>query len=240
METDITIFTTVFVFVMGLAIGSFLNVVIDRVSNSESINGRSHCDYCKRTLQWYDLVPVFSFLSTLGTCRYCHKRLSVQYPLVELLCATGFSASLFFNGFVLDIELLKMMIIVACALVIVATDFKWQIILDEVLLVLMFTAFWFNASSLMLHFASGLVFALPFFLIHFLSGGKAMGFADVKLVFVMGLLLTVPEMFLGLYAAFLTGGAVSVILLISKAKHLKSKIAFGPFLAVGLLIAMWL
>jgi prepilin signal peptidase PulO-like enzyme (type II secretory pathway) len=76
---------SLFLFVLGSAIGSFLNVVIDRIPREESLNGRSHCDHCKKTLAPLDLVPVFSYVFLGGKCRYGGKRLSVQYPLIEAL-----------------------------------------------------------------------------------------------------------------------------------------------------------
>ncbi len=74
-----------FLFILGLFIGSFLNVLVDRLPREESIaKGRSHCEFCKHTLAWYDLVPVFSFIQLKGKCRYCRSPLSYYYPIVEL------------------------------------------------------------------------------------------------------------------------------------------------------------
>ena len=78
--------TVFLIFLLGLAIGSFLNVLIDRLVKDESIAyPPSHCDHCKKPLQWYDLLPVVSFIVLNGKCRYCHKSISWQYPIVELL-----------------------------------------------------------------------------------------------------------------------------------------------------------
>ncbi|NTU72891.1 prepilin peptidase, partial [Candidatus Roizmanbacteria bacterium] len=84
------ILTTVFIFILGTAIGSFLNVLIDRLPQGKSIGGRSHCDYCEKQLTPVDLVPVLSFIFLRGKCRYCHKKLSIQYPLMELLTGVIF------------------------------------------------------------------------------------------------------------------------------------------------------
>ena len=77
----------VLVFSFGLCIGSFVNVVVDRLPKGKKITGRSHCEFCRKTLEATDLVPVVSFFLLKGRCRYCKKKLSWQYPLVEL--ATG-------------------------------------------------------------------------------------------------------------------------------------------------------
>lgn len=82
--------TIVFIFIFGLAIGSFLNVCIDRLANEQSLNGRSHCDYCNKKLGPIDLIPVVSYVFLGGKCRYCHKKLSLFYPFVEVLTGICF------------------------------------------------------------------------------------------------------------------------------------------------------
>ena len=79
-----------YLFVMGAAIGSFLNVLIDRLPNEESINGRSRCDYCKKQLPWSVNIPVISYFLLHGRTRCCHKPLSFQYPLIELITGLMF------------------------------------------------------------------------------------------------------------------------------------------------------
>ncbi|MFA6005040.1 MAG: prepilin peptidase [Patescibacteria group bacterium] len=231
---------TFFVFVFGMCIGSFLNVVAERVPAGESINGRSHCDYCHKTLQWFDLIPVVSYFSTMGTCRYCHKKISSQYFLVEILTGVLFVISFVRNQYLLDLNLLKLIVVSSCAVVILITDIKWQIILDEALIPLLAIGLITTASLLPFYLGGSLIAATLFLLLHVLSSGQAMGYADVKLVFAMGFLLTLPNLFLALYIAFLTGGVLSVILLIGRFKKLQSRIALGPFLVIGLLCALWL
>jgi prepilin signal peptidase PulO-like enzyme (type II secretory pathway) len=85
--------------------GSFLYAVVGRVhSGEEFVKSRSHCDYCKKTLAWYDLVPVFSWLSTLGRCRYCHKKLAASYPIIELITAGLFVLSYVFWPYSLSLN----------------------------------------------------------------------------------------------------------------------------------------
>src|SRR5258707_2562362 len=88
-----------FVFCIGLLVGSFLNVCADRLPIGESILwGRSHCDFCKKTVRWYELIPVFSYVVQGGTCSRCHKQLSIQYPLAELATGAGFAALFYYYG----------------------------------------------------------------------------------------------------------------------------------------------
>src|SRR3990167_3921575 len=83
-----------FLFIFGLFVGSFLNVLVDRLQNNENpLTGRSHCDHCKKTLAWYDLIPLLSFVSTKGKCRYCGYRLSLFYPSIELVTGLLFTVT---------------------------------------------------------------------------------------------------------------------------------------------------
>src|SRR3989339_1486823 len=83
-------FIDLVIFIFGASIGSFLNVLIDRLPEEKSINGRSHCDFCGKKITWYDLIPVLSFILLGGKCRYCHKKLSLQYPVIELITGVIF------------------------------------------------------------------------------------------------------------------------------------------------------
>ena len=224
----------VLLFVVGLCVGSFLNVLIDRLPKDESIwLGRSHCDYCKKTLRWFELIPLLSYFFQRGRCLRCHKKLSIQYPIVELTTGLMF-VFLHAQGRALNSQLSEL-IILSSLLVIFVSDLKYMIIPDSMIVsgilgVLLqgpaFAAFQGRAFS-----AIG---AAVFFLILFLiTGGRGMGFGDVKLAFLLGLWLGFPQIVIALYVAFLTGAAVGVTLILGGKKGLKSKIAFGPFLIVG-------
>ena len=79
------------IFLLGLAVGSFLNVLINRLPREESVvKGRSYCDHCKKKLVWYDLIPLFSFIFLKGKCGYCHSPISFYYPIVELMTGVMF------------------------------------------------------------------------------------------------------------------------------------------------------
>src|SRR4051812_43059867 len=87
------ILTNIFIFILGAAVGSFLNVLSDRLPEDRSIMGRSHCEKCKHTLAWYDLLPILSFFLLRGKCRYCHIKLSFYYPSVEIVTGLVFVLS---------------------------------------------------------------------------------------------------------------------------------------------------
>jgi len=211
-------------FILGISFGSFLNSVIYRLENKESIiKGRSHCPYCGKTLSWFELIPLVSFLLQKGRCRHCQKRISWQYPLVEL--ATGILfAFITTNVFVL--------FVVSCLVVIFVYDLKHYIIPDKIIYPAIIVAILYNLYSLFYYNFLAAIIAGAFFLfIILISRGKWMGVGDFKLAIFMGLVLGWPNILVALFLAFLVGASVSVVLIILKRKTLKSEIPFGPFLA---------
>jgi len=131
----------VFTFLLGVSIGSFLNVLIDRLPQERKITGRSVCDYCQHQLSWYDLIPILSFFLLKGRCRYCCKKISFQYPLVEIL--TGLMFIFVFLTYVKNIQeislwqnwlvILSLWGIVSCFIVIFFSDAKYHLISDYIL-----------------------------------------------------------------------------------------------------------
>ncbi len=233
-----------FLFILGTAIGSFLNVLIDRLPKGESIMGRSHCDHCKRTLQWYELVPIFSFFFSSGKSRCCGKKLSIHYPVIETL--TGLTFILIFNFQFLNLlQIISIFGIASCFIVIFFADLKYQIIPDSIqvaLLVLVIalhlTPIINHPSSILPLLISGLVVMLPILLLYLVTRGRGMGFGDVKLSFSVGLLLGISQGLIALYFAFISGAVIGVLLLISGKKGLRSKVPFGPFIIIGIIIIL--
>ncbi len=253
----------VFLFFLGSAIGSFLNVLIDRLSTSQSIMGRSHCDYCKQQILWHDLFPIFSFLFLKGRCRFCHKKLSFYYPIIEIITGFAFVATYFMivnqdkikalpepkywqeNLFLLTAYLG----IFSSLIVIFFADLKYQIIPDSMQLVLFIFAIFFKVYSLgpigafsLSMFGQwlidGLLVMFPILFLFLITKGNGMGFGDVKLAFIIGFLLGFKGGLVALYLAFIIGAIGGIILIISKKKGLKSRIAFGPFMVTGLITVM--
>jgi len=228
-----------FIFVLGVCIGSFLNCAIYRMESKKSLSGRSFCPHCKHTLSWQDLFPVFSFLFLGGKCRYCHKSISWQYPAVEL--STGILFVLCFNlqNIIYSIFLL---IIISCLIVVFVYDLKHYLIPDKILFpAVMITLVYRSVENIssVSNFLIAAIIAAGFFLLIFLiSKGRAMGFGDVKLAVLMGLLLGMPNIFLALFLAFFFGAIIGIILMVLQKKSLKSEIPFGPFLIIGTFIAI--
>ncbi|MDP2932521.1 MAG: prepilin peptidase, partial [bacterium] len=129
------------VFILGLCVGSFLNVVVDRLVRGERLSGRSYCDFCHQTLNFIDLLPVVSWLIRKGHCRYCHKPLSLQYPLTELATALLFSAGIYFiypKGIDLTLPglltVFYFLYIFSVLLAIFIIDLKYGLVLDVIVL----------------------------------------------------------------------------------------------------------
>ena len=238
-----------FIFFLGLLIGSFLNVVICRLGSKEPILlSRSHCPKCGALLKWPDLIPLLSFVLARGKCRYCHKKISLQYPLVEL--ATGLLFLLIFNQFsILNLITLFYYLLITCfLLVIFVYDLKHYLIPDKIIypaiiitllnLGLKGPNFWVLKAQIYNPFLAAFLASGFFLSLVLISKGKWLGLGDVKLAILMGLVLSWPNILLALFLAFMSGAMVGLGLIIAGKKSLKSQIPFGPFLAGATILIM--
>ncbi len=284
-----------FVFIFGLTVGSFLNCVIYRLSQGtgegqgrdspsiSALKGRSYCPNCKHQLAWYDLIPVLSFIILKGKCRYCHKKISLQYPIVEIATASLFTFIFWHLSFGFGLEqstlrggafgssgtiwilnLFFLFTIASFLIVIFVYDLKHYIIPDKVifpaiLLVLLYQVIFnfqfswtpsgelpvgllfnqFSISNFQFLILSAFGAAAFFLAIVLITKGKGMGIGDIKLAFLMGLLLGWPNIFIALFFAFLIGAIIGIGLILAKKKTLKSEIPFGPFLVTGTFVALF-
>lgn len=235
-------------FILGLMVGSFLNVVIFRLPEAESIwRKRSHCRKCKKELPWYDLIPFLSFIVLSGKCRFCQEKISWQYPLVELLTALLFVASYqlafaagqswWFTFF----YLLFICFFIPIAFIDLRTYFIPDILVYSVIAwaVVFAGTLIFLKEMTLISALLGLLIGAGFLGSLVLIGrGKWMGAGDVKLGAASGLLLGWPQILVGLFFAFLSGSIISLILIAKKKKTIKDLIPFGPFLVLGTIIAV--
>lgn len=244
--------TSILFFIFGACIGSFLGVLVDRLPRGESIvRGRSHCEFCKKPLGILDLIPVFSFLFLKGKCRYCKKRLSLFYPLIEVTSGILFVFTAFYigsmyqvAGIMYTIELFYYLFIISSLIVLFFVDLKYGILPFFIIFpatVVTFLYILLNTNYMILNnLLAGLGAFLFFLALFLLTKGRGMGFGDVVYVFLMGLLLGFPGIVFGLYIAFITGAFVSVILILLKRKKMQgSTIAFGPFLVLGTIVVLF-
>jgi len=256
----------VFYFILGTLIGSFLNVVIFRYEEGIAITGRSICLSCGRKLAVRELIPILSFIRQRGRCSACGERISWQYPLVEL--GTGVLFALVFWTFYMGALNLSYvvtstlhLVIMGLLVVIFVYDLRHTIIpnvfvYSVALLALLLLFFDTDTASFTVPTSSALLagplLALPLFLIWLLSRGTWMGLGDAKLTLGIGWLLGVTKGITALLLAFWTGAFVGILLLLlpsfmhegqlsffGKRFTMKSEIPFGPFLILGLLIAVF-
>jgi len=240
-------------FLFGLAVGSFLNVVIYRLRYGDSpLRGRSKCPKCKRQIAWFDNIPLLSFILLGGKCRNCKKTIATGYPLVELLVSIQFVwvywlLKVNFNFFhswegAYSLGLLVYWLILFTGSIGIAIyDLKYLLIPDEILWPLVGVAFVRLFFSQQWQVIPVAFLSMGFILsLWFLTRKKGMGFGDVKLAFLMGLVLGFPRIIVAYLIAFLTGALVGIILMLINKKKFKDKIAFGPFLLFGMIIAkLW-
>ncbi len=246
----------VFVFVFGLIIGSFLNVVILRLNTGRSIaRGRSACASCARKLSWYELVPVVSFLLLKGKCRTCTSPISFQYAVVELTTAVTFLilyTKLFLGGGMTGFAFMSFLfscVIAALLMVILIYDIRHKIIPDPMVyafIALSFVSIIWKVLVIPGYFVgeavvAGPLLALPFFLLWYFSDGRLMGFGDVKLMLGIGWLLGLSSGGMALLFSFWIGGIVGMFLLAcAKRYSMKSQIPFAPFLIIGtFIVGVW-
>jgi len=237
-----------FIFILGLIVGSFLNCVIYRLEQGKSfVGGRSFCPHCKHVLGGLDLIPVLSFLILRGKCRYCQKPISLQYPLVELATAILF-VSIFRLQFGGDPFSAIFSGLVACFLIIIFVyDLKYYIIPDKVVYPAIAVALIFNFQFLIFNqfpvfkfsILSAVGAAAFFLFIVLVSKGKWMGVGDIKLAFLMGLVLGFPNILVALFLAFFIGAIIGIGLIVFGRKTFKSEVPFGPFLVAGTFLALF-
>lgn len=240
------------VLIVGICVGSFLNVLIDRLPNNENpLKGRSYCDKCRRTLEWYDLIPLLSYIVLKGKCRYCRKKISASYPIVEAITGVLFVATYLLmasfhptiSSFEFFINYFYYLLIVCSLIVVFFADIKYGIIPDGVIypsIGISLLYLLFNFDKLAPGLIAGAVSLAFFFFLHLVTKGRGMGFGDVKLSLFLGLFLGPVGTAISLYIAFLTGAVVGLILIIWRKKKLSTgTIPFGPFMAAGALINLF-
>lgn len=231
-----------FIFILGLVIGSFLNVCIYRIPAEKSIAfPPSHCGKCKHNLKPLDLVPVVSYIFLRGRCRYCSEKISKRYPLIESL--NGVLYLLVYLKFGLTLIALKYCVLVSILIVIGMIDYDTQFVFTSTtifggviaVIFIIIQAFVYKSGAIDLIIGGAIGFGI-IGLIVFLT--KGMGEGDIEIATVCGLFLGIKGIILGLFLAIILGGITGIVILTLKLKKAKEKIAFGPFIAIGTLVSM--
>lgn len=235
--------------ILGLVIGSFLNVVIYRFPKGKNIAyPSSYCPACNNKLKWYHNIPIFSYLFLKGKCAFCKEKISPRYLIVELITMVAFL--LIFIQFRLSYDLIFYFIFVVFGVLIAFIDLDEKIIPDLFLIVLSFNAIGFLVYKLLTvenyswlsHIYGLLAGFLPFLLIRFISGKiykrEALGFGDVKYMAVIGFFVGWQKVLLLILIGSFLASVIQITLISLKKKERDEEFAFGPYLIFGSYLAI--
>jgi prepilin signal peptidase PulO-like enzyme (type II secretory pathway) len=243
------------VFIIGLCFGSFINMLIFRTScekkitrnnNQETNRKRSFCDYCGKRLNWWNNVPVLSFLLQKGKSQCCGKKLDISYPIVEIIMGI-----LFLLNFKLPFTNYYLLVTSYCIIILVVYsavyDAKTMYLPDWSTWALIFLAIIYQIIGPPMLYLLNIVYSamgasLFLYLLSLVKirGQSGMGMGDVLLAIFMGLLLGYPNIIVAFYVAFIIGAVFGIVYLwVFKGKNKSTMIPFGPFLLLGTLVAWW-
>ena len=234
----LTVFLYIIVFLYGITIGSFLNVLIYRLPKKENIvTIRSHCMSCGYQLKWYDLVPLFSYLVLRGMCRKCKARISVQYPLIEGL--NGMLYILVFAVYGISVETLLYCLLSSALLALSVIDLRTYEIpvgFQYFILVLGIVRVVTDYKNWLFYVIGFFAVSVFLYLIVVISKGAAMGGGDVKLMAVCGLLIGWKLILLSLAVGCILGSVIHLLRMkFSGQDHV---LAMGPYLSLGVMISI--
>ena len=230
----------IIIFIFGITIGSFLNVCIYRIPLGESIaTAPSHCMTCGRKLKWYDMVPVFSWLVLGGKCRNCKSKISVQYPIIEGVNGILYVMICAVNG--LEWSSVIYCFMASALLVLSIIDWRTYEIpfgINVFLFVLGIAMTILDRGNLAEHLIGMICVSGLLGILYLLTGGRAIGGGDIKLMFACGLILGWKLILLAFFLGCIIGSVVHIIrMAVKKAGRM---LAMGPYLSAGILLAaLW-
>ena len=236
----VTTFMYIMIFLFGTVTGSFLNVCIYRIPKKESIVfPHSHCMSCGYRLQWYDLVPLFSFIFLRGRCRKCRTKLSLQYPLVEGMNGALYIIVFLANGW--NVFSVIYCLLTSALIVLSVIDFRTMEIPNGINLFIFLlgaVTVFFDRENWLEHL-TGMVAVSGFLLVIYLvTAGRGIGGGDIKLMAGAGFLLGWQSAILAFLLGCILGSVIHVIRM--KVTHAEHILALGPYLSIGIwLAAMW-
>lgn len=226
------------IFLYGIIIGSFLNVCIIRIPQKENITTtRSHCRKCGYLLQWYDLIPLFSYIILKGRCRKCGKKISMQYPIVEGL--NGLLYVIIFAVYGVSYLGLLYCFLASALIVLSVIDFKTYVIPGGINVFIGLIAVFRvmldreNMGFYLLGFCCVSSFLL---IIYIATKGRGIGGGDIKLMAVSGLLLGFQQIIVAFIFGCILGSILHLIRM--KLSNRDRVLAFGPYLSMGILLSI--
>lgn len=226
-------------FSLGTIFGSFFNVVGLRLPQKIPFsNERSYCPHCQKQLQWYELIPIASYVLQHGYCKNCYQRISLLYPFIE--CSTGMLFMLSYWKMDFNFELIIALLLISLLMIVLVTDMIYLVIPDQILLFFLFLMSVISIFNPLFLWKDGLIGAIVGFcliaLIIVLSKG-GMGGGDMKLFGVLGFVLGWEKALLTLFLASCSGAVIGGILLGVKRMKRNQPISFGPFIVLATLMS---
>ena len=235
----LTLILSIIIFLYGIVIGSFLNVLIYRIPKHENIaTKRSHCMECGYQLKWYDLIPLFSYLFLRGRCRKCGTRISIQYPIIE--AANGILYVLIFLRYGLTIETLLYCLLFSALLALSVIDFRTFEIpvgFNIFILILGLIRVATDYKNWLLYLIGLVSVSLFLFAIFAITKGRGIGGGDVKLMAATGLLLGWKLNLLGFVMGCILGSIIHIIRM--KVSKEGRTLAMGPYLSLGVVLTVF-
>ena len=243
----------IIVFVFGAVIGSFLNVCIYRIARSKSIvKPNSFCPNCEKPIEFYDNIPVVSYILLGGKCRHCGNKISKRYPFIELLTALLFL--MFYRKLGLTFELFIAVLFISLLIVITFIDLDFQIIPDVLsigglvaglilavfrpLFLYLDPKFGFLDALYGVLIGGGVLFAIAYGY-QLITKREGMGGGDIKLLAMIGAFIGYKGVIFSLISSSALGTIVGIPLMLAKKKDTKYAIPFGPFLSLGALVYLF-
>lgn len=230
---------TLLIFLLGLLLGSFFNVVGLRLPLGQTFaDDRSRCPHCQQTLSWYELIPILSFFLQSGKCLSCKTPISRMYPMIELATASLFTYSFVRIG--VDLELIIVLLLISLSMIVLITDLTYMLIPNKLLL--FFLPFfislrlivpldpWWSAPL-------GLIIGYLLILMIILISRGGMGAGDMKLLALLGIVLGIDKVLLTFFLACVIGSINGLILLILKGIKRSQAVPFAPYMIIAALSA---
>ena len=248
MLMALEIFLWIWRFFFGACIFSFLNVVVDRLPRNESIvKGRSHCDHCGHSLGAMELIPVISYLMLRGRCKNCHGKIPVRSLVVEILGGAAFMSCVYFYSDgslgIISLEGLLAFSFICILMVVAYIDLDTQMIYDRfhilILVLGIISCFVSKDLNIVERLIGSVVISVPMLVLSILIPG-AFGGGDVKLMAVSGFFLGFKAIVIAMFIALIIGGGYGTYMLVTKKLDKKDHFAFGPYLAIGLIVALFI
>ena len=248
------LYVLIIFFILGLGIGSFLNVVLFRMTTEKKFwNGRSECMSCQHKLAWYELIPVVSYIIQRGRCRNCHKSLSIQYPLVELSTACLFAIyiylaipdiiSIYSFTWLQILEFIIILILITQLIIVFVYDFQYQLIpiiqlrAIQILGLIYFGLEYYQTRIIPDSLITALACTFITWFLYFITKKQGIGWGDVELFLGLGFFIPLMWAIPFFFGSFIIGTIWGIILMIiNHNSSLKQKIAFGPSIILSFLI----